>query len=260
MRSCLLVFILLSFVLWGCKPNDEQSKTLTIFAAASLTDLFTELGHNFEAQHKDVRVRFNFASSSQLATQINNGLRGDIFASANESQMEFIAKKGHIEAPPIIFAQNSIVLIVSKHSSIEISDISDLEKDGIRFITAIEGVPIREYTNKLLANLSQSDVYGENFARQVFNNLVSEEINVRQLVIKVALGEADAAFVYASDITPEIQDSLTVITIPTEHNIIARYTIAVLDSSSQKALAQEFIAFILSADATLEKWGFLPVE
>lgn len=262
MKRLSVAFLVFSIVVLGCSSSDRKkdTKTLTIFAAASLTDAFTEIGRNFEATHDNVEVRFNFGGSSQLAAQINNGAPGDVFASANISQMTVVESADKVEGTSAIFATNSLVLIVSVASGADISSLVALRNDDIRFITAVDGVPIREYTNTALASLSGDALYGADFMEAVFDNLVSEETNVRQVVLKVSLGEADAAIVYASDVTPDIADSLTVIQIPTKYNIIAEYPIAVLSDAKEKTLAQQFVDFVLEADDTLTKWGLLPVE
>lgn len=263
MKRWVVAPLVLSILLIGCgdsEDNADEQKILTVYAAASLTDAFTQIGEDFEAANDDVEVRFNFGGSSQLAAQINNGAPGDVFASANVTQMMVVEEAGNLDSELQHFATNSLVVIVSTSSDEEIDALSDLQNDGVMFITAVDGVPIREYTNTVLDNLSTANVYGEGYSAAVFENLVSEESNVRQVVVKVSLGEADAAIVYASDVTPDVADSLTVIPIPVEYNVVVTYPIAVLKQSEDKDLAQRFVTFVLAADTTLTEWGLQPVE
>lgn len=259
MPKHLLLIFLLAIALSGCNPfgSETTQKILTVFAAASLTDVFTAIGAEFEATNPDVVVRFNFAGSSQLAAQINNGAPGDIFASADVVQMTVVEDAGNLDQQPLVFANNSLVIISSTE---RVTTIPDLAQGGVRFITAADGVPIREYSNQVLANLSTDTAYGPNFATHVLSNIVSEENNVRQVVLKTSLGEADAAIVYASDITPDVESTLTIITIPPQYNVEVQYPIAVLKGSGQKGLAQQFIDFVLAADSILITWGLQPVE
>lgn len=263
MKRWVVALVVLSILLMGCSDAEENANkenVLIVYAAASLTDTFIQMGDDFEAANDHVEVRFNFGGSSQLAAQINNGAPGDVFASANVAQMSVVEEAGNIEGASQLFATNSLVAIVSTSTDAEIDRLSDLQNDGVMYITTVEGVPIREYTNTVLNNFSTPDLYGEDFSAAVFENLVSEESDVRQVVVKVSLGEADAAIVYASDVTPDVADTLRVIPIPAEYNVVATYPIAVLSGSKDKELAQRFVAFVLAADTTLTAWGLQPVE
>jgi molybdate transport system substrate-binding protein len=228
---------------------------VTVFAAASLTNAFNELAEVFQAQHEGVQIVFNFASSSQLATQLNEGIAADVFAPANATQMQQVIDNGRIEAGTAAwFVSNRLTIVVPADNPAGIGSLADLAQPGVQLILAVEGVPVRQYSDELVAALSAA------FQEQFYANLVSEEDNVRQVAAKVALGEADAGMVYTSDITPDIAGQVQQITIPDEQNVLATYPIAPLADAPNPELAQRFIEFVLSAEGQriLAKWGFGP--
>jgi len=266
------LFLILFMLLWlaGCSSPAASTPaptaaapedvTLTVFAASSLTDAFTELGQLFDAQQPGVTTQFNFAASSDLATQLAEGAPGDVFASANARQMENAAAAGRIAGDTAQFLTNSLVLIVPADNPAGIESLADLTNEGIKFVSAAPDVPIRGFTEEMLDKASADPAYGADFKTAVLANLVSEEANVRQLAAKVALGEADAGVVYKSDVTPEIADQVQVIEIPEALNVVAVYPIAAISDSASPETAQAFIELVLSDEgqAVLAKWGFGP--
>lgn len=256
---CLLICAAVLALLNACRPADSSTE-LAVFAAASLTDAFDEISREFEAQHPGVMVIANYGGSSQLATQIREGAQADVYASANEAQMQAIAEAGHLDGDPALFVTNRLVLIVPADNPAGITTLADLAQPGVRLVVAVPGVPVRGYTDQVIAALAADPNYGAAYAGSVIANIASEEDNVRQIVAKVALGEADAGIVYASDVTPDVREDVKQIDIPAEVNVTAAYPIAVVAGSDHPDLAQAFIAFVLSDDgqAILAKWGFGP--
>lgn len=246
-------------LLASCKINHtSQPKTeLVIFAASSLTNAFDEMTAKFEAQHPDVKVVLNFASSSQLAAQLLEGAQADIFASANPIQMQNVVDAGLLEGQPVTFAKNQLVLLVPKENPAQISGLADLANPGISLILASPSTPVRVYSDQVIQNYSDAA-----FAASVYQNLASEEANVRQVVTKIALGEGDVGIVYASDLTPDISELVLSIPIPPEINVPADYPIAQLGTSTNPELAKTFIQFVLSAQGQeiLGSWGFIPKD
>jgi molybdate transport system substrate-binding protein len=255
----LILFSLLTpaLLLAACAPRDVQGSTrqLTVFAASSLSDAMDALADAFEASHPGVGILRHYASSSQLAAQLVEGVQADVFASANEIQMAQVTAAGLTANAPQVFATNQLALIVPAGNPGEITSPADLARPGISLVLAAPGTPIRVYSDQIIAMLGDAD-----FQAVVYANLVSEEANVRQVVAKIALGEADAGLVYTSDITPDIAGRVTQIPIPAEFNLSAPYPVARLTGSEEGALAQEFIEFILSLEgqAILASWGFGP--
>ncbi|MGB0383520.1 MAG: molybdate ABC transporter substrate-binding protein [Ardenticatenaceae bacterium] len=255
--TVLMTFVLLLLFLTGCiKP---QSDEITLFAASSLTDALSEIARSYERKHPNVTVRVNFGGSSQLATQLAEGAPADLFASANETQMQKLVQSGQIAAESVqFFATNRLVLVVPAENPAAITSLADLARPGIKLVTAAKEVPIGQYTRDILAKMEQSADFSPGFEQAVLGNIVSEEANVRQVVTKVQLGEADAAMVYRSDVRPN-QPTLQTIPIPEAYNVQAYYPIAPLHHARQKEGAANLLAFILSAQgqAILHKWGVL---
>ncbi len=260
LRSKLLVCcLLILLVLAGCASLQEEA-TLTVFAASSLTDAFDELGAAFEEVHPGVQVVSNYGGSSQLATQILEGARADVFASANEAQMQRLMDANLLEGSPELFARNYLVIIVPASNPAEITSLEDLGKPGVRFLLAVPGVPVRDYADRVIGSLDQDPSTSTFHADQVYANLVSEEDNVRQVAAKVALGEADAGIVYSSDVTPDLAPNVKRIEISASRNMVASYPIGRLAGSAHLTIAQEYITFVLSeqGQAILAHWGFDP--
>lgn len=256
----LLVFLSLILALVGCSADNSGSNTpttqeVTVFAAASLTDAFNELAEAFEANNPGAQVLFNFGASSQLAAQLNEGVIADVFASANPAQLQAVVDGGGIEAgTEELFVSNRLTIVVPADNPAGIQSLEDLGEPGVQLILAVEGVPVRDYTDEIVAELPAD------FQERFYANLVSEEDNVRQVSAKVALGEADAGIVYTSDVTPDIAEQVQRIAIPDDQNVIAAYPIAPLVDAPYPELAQRFIEFVLSAEGQeiLASWGFGP--
>jgi molybdate transport system substrate-binding protein len=240
----------------------QGRQTLTVFAAASLTDAFEEIAAEFEAAHSGVEVLFNFAGSSDLAAQLSEGAPADVFASANRRQMQVAQDAGRIAGEPVTFAKNRLALIVPADNPAAIATLRDLATEGVQLVIAAEGVPVRDYTDTLLDRLAADPGYGDAYRAAVLANVASEEQNVRQVTAKVALGEADAGIVYVSDVTPDIHEQVTSIPIADYLNTLAAYPIAVTDNATNPELAQRFVDYILSdaGQDILKSWNFIPVR
>jgi molybdate transport system substrate-binding protein len=237
-----------------------EPRTLTVFAAASLTDAFTEMGHNFEASHLGVTVALNFAGSQTLSTQLTQGAVADVFASANHAEMDKLVSGGLIQQyAPKDFLTNKLVILLPKDNPANVQTLQDLARSGLKLVLADATVPVGKYARQILDNLSKDASFGADFKTKVLANVVSNETDVKLVVAKVQLGEADAGIVYISDAiaAPELKT----IEIPANFNVIAKYPIAALTKALQSELASEFTGYVLSTDgqATLKKWGFTPI-
>jgi molybdate transport system substrate-binding protein len=236
-----------------------EGRTLTVFAAASLTDAFTEIGKEFEAANSGVTVTFNFAGSQALRTQIEEGAPADVFASASGKEMEaLITGKFVGDGTSQVFLNNKLVIILPGNNPAGMEELEDLANSGVKIVLAAEEVPVGNYARQALDLMNGS--FGTDFKDKVLANVVSNEDNVKQVVAKVQLGEADASIVYTSDAVaaPELKT----LEIPAELNVIAKYPIAPLAGSANAELAQAFVNYVLSAggQAILQKWGFAPAE
>jgi molybdate transport system substrate-binding protein len=251
--TLILTLILLS----ACASNAPQpaSAKLTVFAAASLTESFGEIATAFETSHPGVDVTLNFAGSNTLRAQIDQGAQADVFASANTKEMDALVSSGLVvEGVPQTFLTNRLVVITPTENPAGISTFDDLARPGLKLVLAAEDVPVGRYARQMLDNA------GADFKTKVLANVVSNEADVKQVLAKVQLGEADAGIVYASDAVAAPE--LPVIEIPAEWNVLAKYPIAALKDAPQPKLADEFVAFVLSSDgqSILQKWGFSPAQ
>ena len=262
MSSHTRYILLASFILCqlaGCHTPETSPRSteasLTVFAAASLADAFTEIAQDFERKTPGVRVRLNLAGSQQLARQIIQGAPSDVFASANQFQMQKAIESGRIEQKSTKpFVKNHLVVIGPKSHTQAVHTLADLTQPGLSIILADEAVPAGAYSRVFLENASRS--IDPTFASQVLANVVSFELNVRSVLTKVALGEADAGIVYLSDLIDA--NNLDILPIPDSLNVEAYYPIAPLKDSTQPVLANSFIAFVHSQDGQdiLASYGF----
>jgi molybdate transport system substrate-binding protein len=232
---------------------------LTIFSAASLTDAFKEMAAQIEQANLSTKLTFHFAGSPTLRTQLAQGARADVFASADEPNMEGAKKDGTIDGKPQIFARNLLVVIVPANNSAGINILQDLAKAKLKLVLTNKDVPVGNYARQALEQMSQNPAFGKDFSPRVLSNLVSEETNVKQVASKVQLGEADAGMVYSTDVTPAIRSTVRVIQIPPEFNVIAKYPIAAVKDARNAAGARAFIEYVLSpaGQAILARHGFL---
>ncbi|MCL4394229.1 MAG: molybdate ABC transporter substrate-binding protein [Chloroflexi bacterium] len=233
--------------------------TLTILAAASLTDSFKEIAKGFEAANPGVKVAFSFAGSQTLRTQIQQGVTADVFASADNNNMDPVKAANLLASDPQIFTRNLLVVILPKANPGGLKELKDLSKAGTKLIVAASSVPVGNYTLQALDKLSADPTYGSDFKAKVLAQVVSNETDVKAVVTKVGLGEGDAGVVYTTD-AKVAADKLTTIAIPEQYNVVATYPIAVLKSSPNASLALKFVDYVLSSDgqAVLAKYGFAP--
>jgi molybdate transport system substrate-binding protein len=259
MRFKLLWVILVTaaLIVSSVQVSSQSSPALTVFAAASLTDAFTEIGGVFDAKNQ-TRTAFQFAGSQTLRTQLENGARADVYASANSAQFEPLVKSGLVVNGGV-FTQNRLVVIVPKKGKGSVKTLADLAKPGVKLVVADKAVPVGAYTRAVFGALENSGRFGTNYAARVLRNVVSEETNVRQVALKVKLGEADAGVVYTTDVTPDLASAVIEIAISTRYNVLASYFVGTLNTSSNPGVARAFVAFVRSnsGQAILEKWGFV---
>lgn len=268
-RLSLLVILAVLIILSTTGCNGPQvgkkntDKELVVFGAASLAEAFTEIAHQFEAENPGVTVILNFAGSQQLAHQLSQGAPADIFASANERQMSAAVQTGRVrEGSQQIFAKNKLAIVIPKENPAGIHTLSDLAQVDRRLILAAPEVPAGQYARSLLQAAAADPEFGPEVHDGVMDNIVSYEENVRAVLSKVSLGEADAGIVYASDVSGEMASQLGIIEIPDRLNQIASYPIAPIINSNQPELAQAFTDFVLSSQGQrlISSFGLIPIE
>lgn len=245
-------FALALALLAGSAAHAEK---LTVFAAASLTDAFTELGRAFDAKTGNTTT-FQFAGSQALRAQLEGGARADVYASANSAQFDPLVRAGLLAGGPP-FARNKLAIIAPKDNP-RVRTLADLTAPGLKLVIADKAVPVGDYTRRMLSAVDKAGTYGRDFSARALKNVVSEEPNVRQVALKVQLGEADAAVVYATDVTPSLRLGVRVIALPSRFNQTASYPVGVLKGANSPQAAQAFVDYLLSVDGqrVLRKWGF----
>lgn len=244
--------------LTSCVAADRPPARLTVMAAASLSEVMTEIGQAFTAAHPGVDLQFNFAGSHQLVFQLAQGAPADVFASADTTQMTAAIATGRVlTGTPQSLASNRLTIVYPAANPANLKTIGDLARPGLKLLVADPNAPVGRYAQVFFDQVSQSGRYGDAFGDQVRQNIVSYEENVKAVLSKVQLGEADAGIVYTSDAATS---DVGVIEIPGDLNVMATYFIAPIGDSPQAALAQAFVDLAASptGQAILAKHGFGP--
>jgi molybdate transport system substrate-binding protein len=223
----------------GSGGTQASSSPLNVYAAASLTEAFPKI---------DPDARYNFAGSDELATQITEGAAADVYAAASSKYPQELYGQGLVEKP-VTFASNRLVLVVPKDNPANIQKVDDVAKPGTKLVIAAEGVPVGDYTREVLDNLGLS---------AALDNVVSNEEDVKGVLSKVSLGEADAGFVYITDSVAAGSD-VKVIEVPMSAQPPIEYQIAVVSASKNKAGAEAFVEKVLSPEGqqVLKDAGFI---
>ena len=220
-----------------------QVKTprLTVFAAASLTNVLPNI---------DPHGRYSFGGSNMLAAQIEQGLPADVFASANTALPRQLHRKGLVTRP-VVFTSNRLVVVIAHGDPQHIRSVQGLERKGLRIVMAAAGVPVGDYTRKVLARMGLSDLVGK---------AVSQETDVREVLAKVTLGEADAGFVYATD-AKAVAGKVSLLGIPKSAQPQVLYAAAAVKSSNHLQAAKAWVRQLLSkrAQKKLRAAGFLRI-
>jgi molybdate transport system substrate-binding protein len=243
-------------------PKPAAGAELTVFAAASLTEPFNELGPRFGAVNGGAKVVYNFGGTPALRAQLEQGARGDVFASANREQMDAALKSGVVVGETPVLVQNKLVVIVPKENPGKVERLEDLGRAGLKIVTTARTVPVGQYTQDALAKMAKDARFGADFQSKVTANVRSEEPDVKLVVAKVRLGEADAAVVYATDVSPAVAADVTSIAIPDEFNTVAEYPIGSVKDARQPELAKAFIAYLVSGAGrdVMKKFSFIVPE
>ena len=228
---------------------------LVVFEAASLREAFAGLAARFEKEHPGTHVVTNAAGSQELRAQIEQGAAADVFASADERHMSALVGEGLVAAP-VLFACNEPVVVVRSGLAGSLKTFADLPR-AERIVVGAPEVPIGAYADQVWQRAARK--LGANFAARVQAKIVSREANVRQVLAKVVLGEADAGVVYRSD-ARAAAGKVAVVAIPAELNVTASYPIAVLKAAPHAEAARAFVDLVRSPTglAALREAGFVP--
>jgi molybdate transport system substrate-binding protein len=263
-KTLFLILFICLFLTAACSRQTDQisanasTGTLTVMAAASLTEAYTEIGRLFESQYPGVRVVFNYAGSQQLAQQLVQGAPADVFASADQRNMDSVVQAERVAPDSVrLFASNRLVVIYPADNPAILTALTNLANPGLKIILTAPEAPIGQYSLEFLDKAAQDPAFPADFRESVLANVVSYENNVKAVLTKVSLGEADAGIVYISDAVGAVGQ----LEIPASLNITAVYPIAALQDSKNPVLAQAFVDLVLSAEGQeiLARYGFLPV-
>lgn len=230
----------------ACQGSSAPSGAVSVFAASSLTEAFEALEPEFEAAHPGSDLELTFSGSQVLRLQIEQGAPADVFASANPEHVDALVRAGRI-ADARAFAINHLTIIVPPDNPAAIARVEELP-NASRVVLGNEEVPIGRYTAAMLERV------GEGFSARVGAKVVSRESNVRLVRAKVELGEADAAVVYRTDVSPGVR----AVEVPSAHDVPAQYTLGVLTDAPHPSAASAFAAYVLSSEgrAVLTRHGF----
>ncbi len=239
--TALVILCLPAAALAGRNDRASSRTELTVFAASSLTDVFPKIAPG---------ERYSFAGSNTLAAQIRQGAPADVFASAN-TKLPVALHAAGLCSRPVVFTRNALVVVVPKRNPAGIHSVFDLARRGVKLDVAAPGVPVGDYTLQVLATL--------HLAKKVLANVVSRETNVREVLAKVALGEADAGFVYSTD-ARTVLGRVGAIKLPSRARPGIRYGMCVVTASTHRADGRAFVRRVLgkAGQARLVAAGFLP--
>jgi len=237
----LFVLLLLAAPVASARSDAAKRAQLTVYAAASLTNAFPAIDRN---------EKYSFGGSNALAAQIEQGAPADVFASANMTLSTKLFQEGDC-SKPVAFTRNRLVIVVPSSNPAHIHNIYNLTNQGVKIVIAAQGVPVGTYTQQILKNM--------NLTAAIMKNVVSQETDVREVLAKVALDEADAGFVYSTD-AKTVPHKIDVIKIPAWAQPKVQYGICVVSSSSHKPDAKAFVKRVLSktGQRKLHRFGFLP--
>jgi len=234
------------------------SGTLLVFAGSSLTTVFNQIGADMQKANPGLTVKFNYGSSAALRTQLAQGAPADVFASADQQNMDGARQDGSIDGPDLLFAKNKLIVIAPKGST-KVQSVQDLAKPGLNLVLADPSVPVGNFARQVLGKLAADPVYGAGFDQKVLANLKSNETDDAATVATVQTGQADAAIVFSTDVTGQAAQALSSIPIPDQDNVITTYPIALVKNAPNRAAAQAFIAYVRGpqGQATLKQFGFI---
>lgn len=217
---------------------------ITVFAASSLNAAYTAIGNEFQKSHPGTMVTFTFGGSSMLVSQIQQGAIGDVFASADQPNMQKLIDARLTAESPIVFARNDLEIVVGKGNPKHIASLTDLARSGLVVVLCAPAVPCGRYAEQALQKAAVS------------LKPASQEADVKAVLSKVALGEADAGIVYVTDVKAA-SNAVEGVAIPPALNVVAEYPIVILKDSQNRALARAFISYVLTdGRRILTRYGF----
>lgn len=250
MRRTFVALAALAVLIAAAQPvaaAPRPSGEITVFAASSLTESFDAIAKQFEKRYPGVSVKFNYDASSNLATQINQGAPADVFASADQDNLQKTIDSGAVTPPPVAFAKNRLEIAVEKGNPKKIKGLADLQKSGLVVVLCADQVPCGKYAAQSLGKAGVSV------------SPASKEENAKATLSKVSIGEADASIVYVTDVKAS-KGTTSGVKIADKVNVVATYPMGVVKDSQNATAAKAWVQFVNSKEGqkTLRKFGFLP--
>lgn len=250
MRRTFVALAALAVLIAAAQPvaaAPRPSGEITVFAASSLTESFDAIAKQFEKKYPGVSVKFNYDASSNLATQINQGAPADVFASADQDNLQKTIDSGAVTPPPVAFAKNRLEIAVEKGNPKKIKGLADLQKSGLVVVLCADQVPCGKYAAQSLGKAGVSV------------SPASKEENAKATLSKVSIGEADASIVYVTDVKAS-KGTTSGVKIADKVNVVATYPMGVVKDSQNATAAKAWVQFVNSKEGqkTLRKFGFLP--
>lgn len=266
--SAFFLFLLLGTLgLSACRPVASPAAApqaavpgqLTVYVPGPFAEISKVFGAGFEAQHPDVKVRFEVGHTPTQRAQIEQGATPDVIIAAGRADIDALAQENLVAADQVKgLVRNQLVVIVPPDNNANITSPADLANPGVRLLVGAEELPIGMATQKLLGNLSKQ--LGPDFKDKALANVVSKEMGVNPIVSKIALGEADAGIVFVTDATPD--SKVQTLAIPDDANVIVTFVVAPLAGAPDSGLAKAFVDYLLSDEtqSMLQAKGFLPAK
>jgi molybdate transport system substrate-binding protein len=227
----------------------KVSGSLTVLAAASLTDSFNKIGQQLMAANPGLTIKFSFAGSPTLVTQVQQGAPADIIATADQANMAKVTTGGLSNGAPTVFAHNKLEIAVPPGNPKSVKTVNDLANPAVKFVACAPAVPCGAYSISTFMKAG------------IKVTPVSQEPDVKTVLSKVALGEGDAGIVYVTDVKAA-NGQVTGVVIPDDINTIAEYPMAELKTTQNAAAAREFIDYVAGTEGqkVLASYGFLPAK
>lgn len=262
--ACLAAAMALPFAACTASPSTSSAQTsaststsapaeITVLAAASLTESFSELGGDI-LKSDNIRVKFDFAGSQALVQSVEQGTSADVLAFASESYMKEMKTKGYVDSYSI-FTKNTLVACKLKSNTKSLSSLADLAKSGVNIIAGDKSVPCGSYFDKVVTASKLTDTQ----KKAVNANIKSKEMSVKDVVAKIQSGNGDFGIVYTTDITEAVKDSVEEIKLPEFDAAKPKYPIAAVKGSKQAEAANKFVNLVLSdkGKAVLKEHKFI---
>ncbi|WP_010251808.1 molybdate ABC transporter substrate-binding protein [Acetivibrio cellulolyticus] len=262
-KIVVLAALTVGLLLWvflesGTSPDKEDKQEITVFAASSLTESFEEIKSVYEMNNESIKINLNFAGSQALKTSLENGGKADIFVSANLKYMDELRDEGFINQYKV-FLRNRLILVKNMNSTFSVEDLKDLSNDGISLAVGDKSVPVGSYWQKVLDSSVEDGLISPGIKAKIDSNIKTRELNVKDVLSKVLLGEVDFGVVYKSDITKGNEGKLEEIDLDAFSKCEADYPLAILKNSEKNTEVQKFYNFLISKEGKdiLKKYKFI---